>query len=106
MPPSFTINITESAEADLFALSAYARRIVLDGIQLHLRYQPAQGTRRIKALRPNPVASWELRLGDHRVLYNMDEPNLIVSVLVVGEKIGNRLYVQGREYTGHESDQP
>jgi mRNA-degrading endonuclease RelE of RelBE toxin-antitoxin system len=106
MAQPFTINITEGAEADLLALSAYARRIVLDGIQLHLRYQPSQGTRRTKALRPNPVASWELRLGDYRVLYDVDEPNRTVSVLVVGEKIGNRLYVQGREYTGHESDQP
>ena len=57
------------------------------------------------ALRPNPIATWELRLGDHRVLYDVDEVTRTVTVLVVGEKAGNRLFVQGREYTHHESDQ-
>jgi hypothetical protein len=28
----------------------------------------------------------------------------VVSVLVVGEKRGNRLYVAGKEFTDHESD--
>ena len=107
MAEPYTINITGGAEADLQVLSAYARRIVLDGLRLHLRHQPMQGTAcRIVALRPNPVANWELRLGDHRALYDVNEQSRTVTVLVVGEKRGNKFYVQGREFTSHESDRP
>ena len=104
MAESFAVNFTEGAEADLRWFSAYARRIILDGVELHLRDQPTVGTRRIKTLRSNPIAGWELRLGDYRVLYDVDESNRIVSIQVVGEKQGNRLLVQGQEYTRHESN--
>ncbi len=106
MAEDYSINITDGAGADLGMLSTYARRIVFDGLGLHLRHRPTQGTRRIMPLRPNPVASWELRLGDYRVLYDVEEESRTVTVLVVGEKRGNRFYVQGREFTSHESDRP
>jgi mRNA-degrading endonuclease RelE of RelBE toxin-antitoxin system len=106
MADPYTINVTDGAAGDLEALSTYAQRIVIDGLALHLRHQPMQGTRRIVPLRPNPVATWELRLGDYRVLYDVDEASRMVTVLVVGEKRGNRLVVQGREFTSHESDRP
>jgi mRNA-degrading endonuclease RelE of RelBE toxin-antitoxin system len=100
----FAINIADEAVGHLDRLERYAQRIVLDGIELHLRHQPMEETRRIKQLRLNPVASWELRLGDYRVLYDVAEEGRVVNVLVVGEKRGNRLYVSGQEYTAHESD--
>ena len=50
------------------------------------------------------MASWELRLGDYRVLYDVAEEERLVNVLVVGEKRGNHLYVLGKECTSHESD--
>jgi mRNA-degrading endonuclease RelE of RelBE toxin-antitoxin system len=100
----FQILVAEGAETDLYWFPAYARRIILDGIEVHLRYQPRVGTRRIKPLRPNAVAGWELRLGDYRVLYDVDESNHAVAVQVVGEKRGNRLLVQGKEFHEHESD--
>ena len=106
MTEPFAVNFTESAEADLKWFSAYARRIIVDGVDLHLRHQPTVGTRRIKSLRTNPIAGWELRLGDYRVLYDVDETDRIVMIQVVGEKQGNRLVVQGEEYTRHESDRP
>ena len=71
---------------------------------MHLRHQPASGTRRIKALRPNTVAALELRLGDFRVLYDVDEHNRLVTVQVIGRKSGNCLIVQGKEFKAHESD--
>jgi mRNA-degrading endonuclease RelE of RelBE toxin-antitoxin system len=100
----FQIHVTEGAESDLAWFPAYSRRIILDGIEVHLRHQPTVGTRRIKPLRPNPVAGWELRLGDYRVMYDVDELNRDVTVQVVGEKRGNRLIVKGKEFYEHESD--
>jgi len=102
----FAIDFTVGAEADLKWFSAYARRIILDGVELHLRYQPLVGTRRIKALRANLIAGWELRLGDYRALYDVDETSRTVTIQVVGEKEGDRLLVQGEEYTRHEGNRP
>nr|AUN37388.1 hypothetical protein [uncultured bacterium] len=106
MADPYAINFATGAEADVMWFSAYAQRIILDGVESHLRQQPTVGSRRIKTLRPNPVAAWELRLGDYRVLYDVDEKERTVSVQVVGEKSGNCLLVQGREYKCHESDRP
>ena len=96
--------LTTGAEADVRWFSAYARRIILDGLEVHLQYLPTQGTRRLKQLDPNPVAGWELRLGDFRVLYDVDERSRVVTVHVIGEKDRDRFLVQGQEYKEHESD--
>jgi mRNA-degrading endonuclease RelE of RelBE toxin-antitoxin system len=72
-------------------------------METHLRFEPTEASRRMKVTRPNPIAAWELRLGDYRVLYDVDENPRIVTVQVIGEKRGNRLIVGGKEYTSHES---
>jgi mRNA-degrading endonuclease RelE of RelBE toxin-antitoxin system len=100
----YKINLTAGAEADLRWFSTYARRIILDGLEVHLQYLPTQGTRRLKQLEANPVAGWELRLGDFRVLYNVDEAERVVTVHIIGEKDGNRFLVQGQEFKEHESN--
>jgi mRNA-degrading endonuclease RelE of RelBE toxin-antitoxin system len=76
----------------------------LAGVETHLRHQPTLDTRRLKSMQPNPVSGWELRLGDFRVLYDVDEAYRVVTVHVVGEKKGNRLFVQGQEFSAHEGD--
>lgn len=106
MSDGFRIEVSHSAERDLGSFPVFARRIILDGIEVHLRRQPAETSRRIKELRPNPVAGWELRLGDYRVLYDIEDKERTVRIQVVGEKVGNRLIVQNKEYHRHESDRP
>jgi mRNA-degrading endonuclease RelE of RelBE toxin-antitoxin system len=103
MAEPFKINLTESAQADLCWFKAYAQRIIVDGIEVHLRHQPTAGSRKIIAMLPNPAAGWELRLGDYRILYDVDETARTVTVQVIGEKQGNRLIVQSQEFTEHES---
>ncbi len=108
MAEAYAINIADEAARHLGGLSRYAQRIVLHGIENHRRHQPTLETRRVKLMRPNEVATWELRLGDSRVLYDVAEEDrtVNVNVLVVGEKRGNQLYVLGKEYTAHDSDRP
>ena len=53
-------------------------------------------TRNRKRLRPNPIAPWELRVREMRVFYEVDEPG-VVTVLAIGMKRGNRLYIEGEE---------
>jgi hypothetical protein len=41
-------------------------------------------------MRPNPIAPWELRLGNLRVYFDfVNEPNLVILVLAVGVKDRN-----------------
>ena len=55
-------------------------------------------------LRPNRLAACELRLGDLRILYNVDEENTEVLIVTIGRKRGNALIVDGEEFHGHQSD--
>jgi len=49
-------------------------------------------------LRENPLARWELRVGEFRVFYNVVEEGDKVKVLAVGVKEGNKLLIEGEEY--------
>ena len=68
-----------------------------------IRRQPEVPTRHRKRMRSNPVAPWELRVGDYRVFYDLEpaddetlEPDVVV--LAVGLKTGNRVSIGGEEY--------
>lgn len=51
-------------------LTVRQQRIVLDAVDRQLAHQPAVETRNRKPMRPNPLAPWELRIGNLRV-YDM-----------------------------------
>ena len=43
-------------------------------------------------MRPNPIAPWQLRIGNLRVYYDIeDQPELQVRVMAVGKKLRNRV---------------
>jgi len=51
-------------------------------------------TRNRKPMRPNPLAPWELRIGDLRIYYDVNEkPEPAVAVLAVGVKERNRVRI-------------
>ena len=52
-----------------------------------------------KPLRPNPLALWELRIGDLRVYYDVEEdPEPQVAIVAIGIKRRNRVYIAGELY--------
>jgi hypothetical protein len=62
----------------------------LDPVEEQLAHEPSLPTRKRKALRPNPIAPWELRLGDVRVFYVVEKkPEPLVIVGAVGAKHDN-----------------
>jgi hypothetical protein len=84
-------------EQHLRALTTKQQSIILDGVDTQLRYQPTLETRNRKPMRPNPIAPWELRLGNLRVYYEVEkEPEAVVRVLAAGIKERARLRI-GRE---------
>ncbi len=80
----------------------------MDEAEKRLSADPLSETGNMKTLRPNPVAQRELRLfGKYRLLFNVDEEAQEVTILQVGEKRGNSLFIQGEEFEGHhESHRP
>ena len=80
-------------------LSARDRSRILDEIQAKLVHQPTVSTRNRKALRESALADWELRVGQYRVLYKVDESTGEVVIVAVGRKDRNRLFIEGKEQT-------
>ena len=97
---AFKITITEDAERQFRSLPVRDQRILEAAILARLEHQPTTPTKAIKRLRPNPLAEFELRAGDLRALYNVEEEEVVV--LIVGRKVGNKLIVEGEEFHGHQ----
>jgi mRNA-degrading endonuclease RelE of RelBE toxin-antitoxin system len=96
----FKITITEDADRQFRSLPAREQRILEAAIAARLQHQPTTPTKAIKRLRPNPLAEFELRAGDLRVLYNVEGDEVVL--LIVGRKDGNKLVVEGEEFHGHQ----
>jgi len=79
-------------------LTARQRTLVFDTVDRQLAYQPTLETRNRRPMRPNPVAPWELRIGNLRVYYDAaDLPEPVVSIRAVGIKYRNRVLIGGEE---------
>lgn len=94
----YDIELSRAAEGHLDDLSAYDRKVVIDAMEKHLSYQPMKPTRNRKQMRSNPMATWELRIGKFRVLYNVVEDQVIVVVVALAVKEGNKFIIGGEEY--------
>jgi mRNA-degrading endonuclease RelE of RelBE toxin-antitoxin system len=94
---AFAIIYSPEAVDHLEALPRASQKLVLDEVERQLERDPALPTRKRKVLRPNPIAPWELRLGDLRVFYAVEEqPEPRVTVAAVGLKRHNELWI-GKE---------
>jgi len=93
----YLIEYSPDAEEHLRALTRRQQRIVLDAVERQLTYEPAAETRNRKPMRPNPLAPWELRIGNIRVYFDVEEqPVPIVRVLAVGIKRRDRVRIGGK----------
>lgn len=100
----FKITITEDADRQFRSLPARDQRILEAAILSRLEHHPTTPTKAVKRLRPNLFAEFELRAGNLRALYNVDEGEVVV--LLVGRKVGNKLIVEGEEFYGHQDYPP
>jgi mRNA-degrading endonuclease RelE of RelBE toxin-antitoxin system len=107
---SYEIVYAPIALKHLRGLDARQRALVVDTVDQQLCHQPEIPTRNRKRLRPNPLAPWELRIGDIRVFYAVELGPLCgtvdeeaatdgqVFVLSVGIKRGNRVLIENEEF--------
>jgi hypothetical protein len=68
-------------------------------VEEQLVHQPDVETQNRKPLRPNPLAPWELRVGDLRVFFDIEtEPEAVVHVRAVGVKDRGVLRIAGKAF--------
>lgn len=85
----YTIRFTDGALLELGRLSVHHRNRIFDVIAQHLTYKPTLVTRRKKIIEGleapwdqiGPI--WQLRIGDHRVFYDVLEDKKTVWVRAV-----------------------
>jgi mRNA-degrading endonuclease RelE of RelBE toxin-antitoxin system len=89
---AFEIESTNPAAAELKAIRTFDRRRIVDEIYAQLEHQPATATKNRKCLAAAvpgfdhvpPV--WELRVGEYRVFYDVDESAQTVNVRAIRRK--------------------
>lgn len=93
----FRVEYAPDAEGHLKLLTARQRSLVMDAVEKQLSHDALVETRNRKPMRPNPLAPWELRIGNLRVYYDILKGDLpLVLILAVGVKRRNRIYI-GKE---------
>ena len=95
---AFTIEYSPDVEDHLRVLTARQCAMIFDEVDLQLLHEPDVETRNRKPMRPNPVAPWELRIGDLRVYYDIEhDPTKRVLIRAVGIKTRNIVRIGGEE---------
>ncbi len=93
---TYRIEYSPPSREHLAALKARERALVLDQVDRQLAHEPLVVTRKRKRLQPNFLARFELRVGDLRVYYEVDEGDAVVEIRAIGIKDRDRVFI-GRE---------
>jgi mRNA-degrading endonuclease RelE of RelBE toxin-antitoxin system len=94
---AFTIQFLPRAREQLKAFRKRDQQIIIDAINVQLRDQPDKPTRKRKHLEYNPLAAWELRIGEFRVFYDVDIESILVIIVAFGKKSHNVLWIDDEE---------
>lgn len=101
--PTYTLTFAPEVLAHLRRIEKRFHSLIRQEMVLQLKNDPDQATRNRKRLsQPAPLgATWELRCGPDnrfRIFYEIDDQEMMVSILAIGVKEGNRLWIGGEEY--------
>ena len=94
---SYEVRFSRDAERQLGELDARDRNIILVTIEEQLTHQAEVPTRHRKLLRENPLADWELRVGEYRVFYDIEDDPNVVTILAISVKAHSTLRIDDKE---------
>jgi mRNA-degrading endonuclease RelE of RelBE toxin-antitoxin system len=94
---AYRVVFSFEAQRHLKSFAAREQRLILARIEARLITSPAAESRSVKELRSNPLARFELRVGEFRVFFDPDEADQVVRVLAIGRKQHNRLMIGDKE---------
>jgi len=93
----YQIEYSPHSKGHLAALDARQRATILDKVDMQLAHEPTVVSRNRKPLQPNPLARFELRVGDLRVYDEVDEKKRVVEIRAVGIKDRSRVFIGEEE---------
>lgn len=98
----FRIVYHSRLKGHLQAIDRKYHSLIRETIEQQFSYEPEVITKNRKpVIQPFLFdATWEIRFGPQncfRVFYEVDRTEAIVSILAIGEKRGNRLFIDGEE---------
>jgi mRNA-degrading endonuclease RelE of RelBE toxin-antitoxin system len=94
----YRVQFTPSAREDLRWFRKFDQQRIISVVEAQLQHEPTVVTQQRKQLRPNQLAEWEVRSGRYRIFYDVVETEVVVNIIAVGYKQGNKLYIRGKEY--------
>ena len=92
----FEVVFSPNAELDLAYHRTFEQRIIVDAIKDHLAVDANVESKRRKKMIENRLAPWELRAGDFRVFYEIED-DAIVKIISIGQKQHNILFIRGEK---------
>ena len=93
----FRLVFAKAVSSHLDYLTIQQRVTVIEAIESNLIHEPLLETRNRKPLRPNPLAPWELRVGNLRVFYEPNAAMTRVEIVAIGVKVREKLLIGGEE---------
>jgi mRNA-degrading endonuclease RelE of RelBE toxin-antitoxin system len=100
--PPYLLAFVDALARHLRAIDAKYHSLIRHRIREQLLYEPGVETTNRKPLRQPAAfgATWQIRFGPgnrFRVLYDLDEQARVVTILAIGEKQRERLFIGGEE---------
>ncbi len=100
--PSFSIIYAPVVKEHLKAISPKYHSLIRDTIEEQLRFEPDVETRNRKPLTRMAIfeADWEIRFVPNnrfRVFYEIVPEHSQIYILAIGEKVGEKLFIGGKE---------
>ncbi|MFM9964784.1 MAG: type II toxin-antitoxin system RelE/ParE family toxin [Planctomycetaceae bacterium] len=96
----FEIRLSDEADEHLNWFSKREKQLILGEVCRQLSYQPNIETKKRKKLKSSKLATWELRIEDFRVFYDImtsEQAEPHVEIVAVGKKTHNVLKIAGEE---------
>ena len=97
----YRVRFADDVDRHLNALTARQKATLFDAIERYLSHEPRRETHNRKPMDPDKkgfIAPWELRVGNLRVYYAVDEgPETAVVIVAVGIKVRDRVRIRGKD---------
>lgn len=97
----YAIRVSDEAGKHMGRLTARQRSTLLDSVERQLRHQPTTPSRNRKPMDPDKrslIAPWELRVGNLRVYYAVEEESSTVVIVAVGTKVREGVRIDGKDF--------
>ena|SRR5437764_7174306 len=93
----YRLDISPDAESHLIPLRKFDQTRIVNAMETQLTHEPLKPSRNRTPMRSNLIATWELRVANFRVYYDVNEPEQMVLIRAIGIKQHGSVSIGGEE---------